>query len=173
VKVLKRRSLALELRRLARRERGAQFVELAVVMPVLLMLFMLTAEVGRLFYSYTTLVKATTVGARYLSVADATTAEESNGKNLTVCGNAAACGGDSGFSPVFSTCATAADNNIADLAAGNVTVTRAGTGSSKTVTVAVTGCYYRPLVDLGAMLGDPNFTLKIELSPSTTMRYMQ
>lgn len=168
-----RRGLAFHVRRFARRERGTQFVELAVVMPVLLMLFTVTAEVGRLFYSYTTLVKATTVGARYLSVADATTAEETNGKNLVVCGNAAGCGGSTGFSPVFSTCATSSSNTVSDLAAGNVTVTRAGSGSSETVTVAITGCYYRPLVDLGTMLGAPSFTLKIEMSPSTTMRYMQ
>lgn len=168
-----RRSLALKLRRFARRERGAQFVELAVVMPVLIMLFAVTAEVGRLFYSYTTLVKATTVGARYLSVADQTDAEKANGKNLTVCGNAAECGGNSGYSPVFSTCATANSDTIADLSASNVSVTRAGSGSSETVTVGISGCYYRPLVDLGAILGDDDFSLKIELSPSTTMRYMR
>ena len=53
--------------RLTRSERGSAVVELAIVFPILLMLFAATAELGRLFSTYSTLSKATKVGARYLS----------------------------------------------------------------------------------------------------------
>jgi Flp pilus assembly protein TadG len=48
---------------LARREKGNATVELAIVFPILLLLFVGTAELGRLFYTYTTLAKATKTGA--------------------------------------------------------------------------------------------------------------
>src|SRR5258705_7507831 len=62
------------LKRLLRREDGFSTIELAVVFPILLLLFIGTAELGRLFYTYTTLAKATKVGARYLS----------NNRNFTI-----------------------------------------------------------------------------------------
>ncbi len=50
-----------------RRESGTQMIEFAIVFPVLILLFAGTTELGRLFYQYTTLAKATRAGARYLS----------------------------------------------------------------------------------------------------------
>ena len=47
------------------RQRGAVAVELAVVLPVLLLLMTATAELGRLMYQYNTLTKAGRDGARY------------------------------------------------------------------------------------------------------------
>src|SRR6185369_5968508 len=67
--------------RLTRSERGSATVELAIVFPILLMLFAATAELGRLFSTYTTLAKATKVGARYLS-----TAKEAESSDVNISG---------------------------------------------------------------------------------------
>ena len=82
------------MRRMTRREDGSSTLELALVFPILLLLFVGTAELGRLLYTYTTLAKATSVGARYLSASrnavNGTTTEKNNAKqvakNLVVCG---------------------------------------------------------------------------------------
>ena len=82
---------------LARRiahEEGSSTIELALMFPILLLLFVGAAELGRLFYTYTTLSKATFVGARYLSTsrnavngtADEKTDALNEAKNLVVCG---------------------------------------------------------------------------------------
>ena len=82
------------LRRFLKRENGSSIVELAIIFPILLLLFAGVAELGRLFYTYTTLAKATKVGARYLSTSrdvtspDATTRANAKleAKSLVVCG---------------------------------------------------------------------------------------
>src|SRR6267143_2104236 len=82
------------LKRLLRRDEGSSTIELAVVFPILLLLFAGTAELGRLFSTYTTLAKATKVGARYLSTSrDATSTDATKvaaaklaAQSLVVCG---------------------------------------------------------------------------------------
>ena len=69
-------------RRFARSERGTQLVELAIVLPVLLVLFGATAEFGRFFYTYQTLSKATRVGARYLTTAPTGGSADGKAQNL-------------------------------------------------------------------------------------------
>ena len=49
------------------RDSGSAIIEMAIVFPILLLFFVGVAEIGRLFYTYTTLAKATKLGARYLS----------------------------------------------------------------------------------------------------------
>src|SRR5215813_9949810 len=83
--------------RFRRDESGIQLVELAIVLPILLMLFGAVAEFGRYFYEYTTVAKAARVGARYLATAAVKPAEDANAKNLVVYGNTAGTG-----SPVIS-----------------------------------------------------------------------
>ncbi len=86
--------LKYSLSRIVRRDDGGSIIELAIVFPILLILFVGTAELGRLFYTYTTLAKATKVGARYLSTSrnavNGTATEITNAKNearnLVVCG---------------------------------------------------------------------------------------
>jgi Flp pilus assembly protein TadG len=92
-------------RQRTRREDGSSTLELVMVFPMLLLLFVGTAELGRLMYTYTTLAKATSVGARYLSASrnavNGTTAEKAAARqaarNLVVCGinstSATACNG--------------------------------------------------------------------------------
>src|SRR6266480_3929649 len=82
----------LRLRALARNERGIQLVELAIVLPILLILFAATAEFGRYFYEYTTLAKAARIGTRYLVTAKVNCFEATQAKRLVVYGNIAGTG---------------------------------------------------------------------------------
>src|SRR5829696_913891 len=77
---------------IARNERGVQLVELAIVLPIFMILFAATAEFGRYFYEYTTLAKAARVGARYLVTAKVDCDEASTARNLIVYGNKAGTG---------------------------------------------------------------------------------
>src|SRR2546425_6896892 len=89
----------LSLRTLRRDNRGIQLVELAIVLPLFMILFGATAEFGRYFYEYSTLAKATRVGTRYLTNAAVNATEDTKAKNLVVYGNAAGAG-ESGISGV-------------------------------------------------------------------------
>ena len=153
--------LVRKLQGLFRRDDGTQMIEFAIVFPVLLLLFAGTAELGRLFYTYTSLAKATRGGARYLSLATDVNFSTNAGKNIVMCGNAAGCGG-AGQPAVI----------VPNLNANNIVVTPPVNGVGvKYVTVAITGYQYQPLVfNLNAMTGG-NFNLT--LTPSTTMRYMR
>jgi hypothetical protein len=71
-------------------ERGTQLAELAIVLPVILVLFGATAEFGRFFYTYTTLAKATRAGARYLINVPVTASEDLRAQRLVKCGTLAA-----------------------------------------------------------------------------------
>jgi Flp pilus assembly protein TadG len=160
------------LHKLFTRDDGTQMIEFAIVFPVLLLLFAGTVELGRLFYRYTSLAKATRGSARYLSLVKETDWSvapcgslnmtcTTAGKNMVMCGNPGGCGGAG--QPAVS------DPN---LQANNIVITPPATGTgTKYVTVAITGYNYRPLVfGLGTMTGG-NFNLT--LTPSTTMRYMR
>src|SRR5713101_7092567 len=98
------------LSRFRRDERGIQLVELAIVLPIFILLFGATAEFGRYFYEYTTLAKAARVGARYLATAAVKTTEDANAKNIVVFGNTAGTG-----TPI-----------LTGLDVSNVTITRSG-----------------------------------------------
>lgn len=142
-----------------RRENGTQMIEFAIIFPVLLLLFAGTIELGRLFYTYTTLAKATRAGARYLSTTTDVAASTTAGKNVVLCGNAGGCGG---ANPVI----------LPNLTAANVVVTApVATDPVKYVTVEITGYNYQFLAfNLNAMTGR-SFT--IPLTPRTRMRHMR
>jgi hypothetical protein len=148
------------IKKFVRREDGTQMIEFAIIFPVLLLLFAGTVELGRLFYTYTTLAKATRAGARYLSTTTDVTANITAGKNVVLCGNAGGCGG--GNPPVI----------LSNLNANNIVVTAPGaTDPVKYVTVEITGYNYQFLAfNLNAMTGG---TFNIALSPRTRMRHMR
>jgi Flp pilus assembly protein TadG len=145
-------------RRFARCERGTQLVELAIVLPLLLVMFGAVAEFGRLFYTYQTLTKATRAGARYLTTEPANGASDAEAANLVVYGNTAGTG----------------DPIIAGLTADNIEVTREGANPSlpERVSVSIDGFNYVPLFDLGALVGSDSLSMNVELEASTTMRML-
>jgi Flp pilus assembly protein TadG len=159
-----RRRRLFSLRALARDERGLQLVELAIVLPLLLILFAATAEFGRYFYEYTTLAKAARVGTRYLVTAKVNCLEANRARNLIVYGNVAGTG-----APL-----------IAGLTTANVSVSPNDTACSggsvpgvpPTITVKITGFKHQPLFDLGGLLMNKTFSLNIDVKPSVTMRYL-
>lgn len=149
---------ALRLKGFRRDERGAQLVELAIVLPLFLIMFAATAEFGRFFYEYTTLAKATRAGTRYLITAPSKAASDAEAKNIVVYGNPAGTG-----TPIVSGITTA-----------NVVVTRAGGVPvlPKTVSVSISGYKYKPIFDVGKMLNISALSLNVDVKPSVTMRYL-
>ena len=142
------------LRRLAGCEAGTQLAEMAIVLPLLLVLFGATAEFGRFFYTYATLAKATRSAARYLTASNKAT--DIGAQNLVIYGNAEGTG-----EPV-----------LPGLGTTNVDIEREGpAGFPQKVTVAVTGYKYQPIFDLGKLMGN-DFTMSVDVKPSTMMRYM-
>ena len=144
-------------RLLARDERGTQLVELAIVLPVLILMLGAAAEFGRFFYTYQTLAKATRAGARYLTTESAAGTADPKAENLVVYGDTAGNG-----SPV-----------VEGLTTDQIRITRTGGTSAfpERVTVKIVGYTYEPLFDLGRLVGNKTLTLRIDVSPSTTMRY--
>lgn len=148
----------LRIARLARNERGVQLAELAIILPLFLILFASTAEFGRFFYEYSTLSKATRSGARYLVSAEVSGDEDLKAKNIVVYGNPEGTG-----SPV-----------IKGLKAANVDIIRSGgTGTLPlTVKVQIKDYKYQPIFDLGALTKNSSLSLKVDVKPSVTMRYL-
>jgi Flp pilus assembly protein TadG len=148
----------LRLRRFAKSERGVQLAELAIVLPLFLILFGTTAEFGRFFYEYSTLAKATRAGTRYLVTAAVNDAEDTRAKNIVVYGNPEGTG-----SPV-----------VKGLTTANVTITRDGDVPTlpERVKVQITGYKYQPIFDLGALTKNSSLSLNIDVKPSVTMRYL-
>lgn len=144
------------LRRLRREDRGTQLVELAIVIPLMLMLVGATAEFGRFFYTYTTLSKAARAGARY-QISQPPGTNWTQTKNLVVYGNTAGTG-----SPV-----------VTGLTTANVTITENRTGSTlQTITVGISGYGYQPIFDLGKLTKSASLSLNVNVAPSSTMRQL-
>jgi Flp pilus assembly protein TadG len=152
-------------------ERGSSIVELAIVFPILLLLFVGVAEIGRLFYTYTTLAKATKMGARFLTTekdAESTNtstiaATKLRAQRLVVCGFEDSC--------------TNRPSILPGLTTSNVTVTLPNTTPGfigpRYVRVEITGYTYQPLVfNIAGATDSASSTFYFPLQPSTRMRYM-
>jgi Flp pilus assembly protein TadG len=146
------------MRRFVREDKGTQLIELAIILPVMLMMMAATAEFGRFFYTYTTLAKATRAGARYLATSAVKSTEDTRARNLIVYGD------------------TTGEGNavVSGLTEQNVRIVRTGGVPvlPETVTVEIDSYTYTPVFDLGKITGQKNLSLNIEVSPSTTMRYL-
>ncbi|HLL77591.1 MAG TPA: TadE family protein [Pyrinomonadaceae bacterium] len=136
-----------------RDERGTQLVELAIVIPVAVLLLASVAEFGRFFYTYTTLSKATRAGARYL-VSQPPGTKDAAGQNLVVYGSTAG-----GTKPV-----------VDKLGATQVKVVYSA--AEKTTTVRIENYKYEPIFDLGRLTNNPKLSLAVNVGASTTMHQL-
>ena len=142
------------LRRFSLRdERGTQFVELAIALPVALILLASVAEFGRFFYTYSTLSKATRAGARYL-ISQPPGSKAAEGKNLVV----------------FGTTSGEGSAALERLSALNVDVNY--NSAAKTTTVSIKDYTYVPIFDLGKLTKYPALSLSVPVKSSTTMRQL-
>ena len=179
---LKTTALDQWLARITKHEQGSSIIELAIVFPILLLLFVGAAELGRLFYTYTTLSKATYVGARYLSTsrdavngltAQAKTDAKNVAKNLVVCGinsiSPNACNGQTPVVPGLTTANVLICDNFSTpcsppLAAGPVRYFR----------VEIQDYTYAPgVLNLSTMSGGASSAIYFPLKPGTETRWMQ
>ncbi len=154
---MKRWNAIAKLRLLARQEAGVQLAEIAIVLPVMLVMFAAVAEFGRFFYTDVTLGKATRAGARYLTTKQLTATEIDNAKSLMICGDPA----------VNSICANPI---VPGLTPAKVKVTPTS-GIPNTVTVEIENYQFEPMFDLGA-LAHKDLSLRVNISPATTMKYL-
>jgi len=137
-------------------DRGLQLVELAITVPILVLLFAAAAEFGRYFQEYTTLAKGSRVAARYLATGCSDGTDDPAAKNLVVFGNAAGTG-----SPI-----------VNGLQVSNVEVERNPSGGfPETVTVKIVNFNHTPLFNLGQLMNN-SVTMNIAVKPSVTMRYL-
>ena len=155
------RMLCKKITAFSQDDRGLQLVELALTLPVLILLFAAVAEFGRYFQSYTTLAKGSRVAARHLATARYAGCEDAAAKNLVVYGNLAGTG----------------DPIVNGLTTGNVTISRhteggaLTTGFPATVTIEITDFKHTPIFDLGALMHS-SLSLNIDMKASATMRYL-
>ena len=168
--------------RIIKHEQGSAIIELAIVFPILLLLFVGAAELGRLFYTYTTLSKATYVGARYLSTsrdvvnginAQAKTDAKNRAKNLVVCGinsiSTTACNGQTPVVPGLTTANVLICDNFSTpcspvLPAGPIRYFR----------VEIQNYTYAPdVLNLSTMSGGLSSAIYFQLKPGTETRWMQ
>lgn len=136
-----------------RDERGTQLVELAIVIPVAVLLLASIAEFGRFFYTYTTLSKATRAGARYL-ISQTPGKKDAAAQNLVVYGSTTG-----GTKPVVDKLAVANVKVIYDSAA-------------KTTTVRIENFNYEPIFDLGKLTKSSSLSLAVNVGASTTMHQL-
>lgn len=166
------RKTVKKLCHLARNETGGTIAELAILVPFLVVMLAAVCEVGNYFQTYTTLSKATRTAARYLSNHQYNNLEKGRAKSLVVCGKLDC----TGSTPLVEGLST---NNVCI----QTTLTPAGTVETVTVSIpreavtcdadeTATFLPYDPVFDIGALIGDPDFSMAFPMPPSTTMRYI-
>jgi Flp pilus assembly protein TadG len=150
----------LSPRRFARRERGSQLVEVAIVLPIMLMLLGATAEFASFFYNYATLTNAVRSGARHASkweIGASWTIPET--QRMVVYGDFS----DTSDGPI-----------LPGLTTANVQVKANGTGphNVQSVTVSIVNYKYKPLFDLGKLTGVKSLSLNVNMNASATMKQL-
>lgn len=153
--------MSAHLTTLRSRHRGTAMVEFAIALPVLLVLMLFTAELGRLISQYDTLTKAVRDGARYAASAAATGSTgivSITPQIQTQVANLVATGNINGSGTAL----------LPGLSASNVTVSDAGNGF-----VSVSAAYtYQPMLGptpptfgLGSVM-----SFNLTLNAASTMR---
>jgi Flp pilus assembly protein TadG len=146
------------VRRVSRDERGTQLVELTLVLPVMILLFASVAEFGRFFYTYSTLSKAARSAARYTTTRQFDAADIAQAQSLAAFADpSGACTG----TPILD-----------GLTCANFDIQQTTSSGAQVVTARVIGYQYQPIFDLGKLTGISAISLKVNVSPSVTMKYV-
>ena len=146
--------------RFLKQERGTQILELAIALPVMLMLLGSVAEFSRYFYTYSALTNAVRAGARHACKweknASWTVPETSR---MVVYGDFS----DTSNGPI-----------LPGLTTSNVVIQPNGpsVNSIDSVTVKIVNYKYQPLFDLGKITGISSLTLNIDMNASATMHQL-
>jgi Flp pilus assembly protein TadG len=145
----------------AGRQRGIAIIEMAIALPVILLLMLMVAEFGRVFYQYSTLNKAVRDGARYAAgtavfgstgTVQLTSSIVNETRSLVATGSV---GGTTSLLP--------------GLSAANVTLATAGPGN-----IQVTATYtFQPIFDvLPGFTATGNRSLGFTLTASNVMKVL-
>lgn len=127
------------------RQKGVALIELAITLPLLLAIFFAVTEFGRAIYTYNTLAKATRDASRYLTTKTAgDTSAWETARNLVVYGTPSA--GTTPLVPALAASMVAICD--ASIAACESNKNQGGNPLINTVTVAVTGYQFTPIMDL-------------------------
>lgn len=124
-------------------QQGVALVELALVLPLLIVLSVLVTDFGRAFYQYNTLAKALRDAVRYLSVQDPAvvstdTAKITAARNLVVYGMA---------SPPANAQPLVPGLNLSHVPASNIAWTWTGTSPNYLmVSIRVSGFNFQPMI---------------------------
>jgi hypothetical protein len=159
--MMRRKPMTLgRIRRFGKEERGTQILELAIALPVMLMLLGGVAEFGRFFYTYTTLTNAVRGGARHACRWErgaSWTIPET--QRMVVYGDFS----DTSKGPI-----------LPGLTTANVAVDANGPSVNNidSVTVRITGYNYVPLFDIGKLTGITSLSLAIPMNASITMHQL-
>ena len=149
-----------KIRRFVRRENGTHLAELAIALPVMLVMLGGLAEFGRFFYTYTTLTNAVRAGARHACKweknASWTFPETSK---MVVYGDYS----DTSNGPI-----------LPGLSTANVQIQANGPSVNNvdSVTVKIVNYTYQPLFDLGKLTGISALSLSIDMNASATMHQL-
>jgi hypothetical protein len=148
------------VRRFLGDEQGTQILELAIALPVMLMLLGGIAEFGRFFYQYTTLTNAVRAGARHACKWERNaswTLPETRG--IVVYGDYGASSG----TPI-----------LPGLTTSHVSVVANGpsVNSIDSVTVKIVNYKYQPFFDIGKLTGITALSLNIDMNASATMHQL-
>lgn len=149
--------LASLINRFVRNDRGTQIVELAIVLPILLVLLGSAAEFGRFFYYYSTLENSVRAGARHASKWGINESWEfPQTSSMVVYGDFS----DQSKGPI-----------LPGLSTSNVQIIANGPSANTidSVTVKIINYKYQPIFDLGKLTGIPALSLNINLNASSTM----
>jgi Flp pilus assembly protein TadG len=149
------RTTKLSSRAFWREERGAALAEIAIVVPALVLLIFAATEFGFYFYTYTTLDKATRLGARYISSRSFTDDNQAKAVSLMLCGVEAA---DCGDTPPI----------LPGLAREDFTITPSSAAIFPEFVTVQVNYTYQPTLALGSLAGVS--WADVPVSPSTTMR---
>jgi hypothetical protein len=138
-----------------RNQKGQSLLELALVLPLLMLIAFGAIEFGRAYYQYNTLTKALRDGARYMSYHIYSSAEETNCYNMVVYGNTAGSG-----SPVLPGLTT----SLIDMVSSGGTTPYSALNPPRFITIRVTGYPFNRLI--------PLIPINATFRPEVTMRYV-